>query len=73
MANLTKDDLQRIHDTHDAVIAIKQILGDGHEGLCHDVRCHQKRISHIEIAFAFLVGTGFLTGGTIGLVKLIGG
>ncbi len=73
MVEFTKRELDAIHATHDMVIRIDTILGNGDKGLCHDVRCHNKRINRIELFLAFLIGCGMLGGGTVGLLKFLGG
>lgn len=72
MVEFTERDLDAIHDTHDKVIRMDAILGNGDSGLCRDVREHQKRISRIELVIVGVVSTGGLTGGIIGLVKWLG-
>ncbi len=73
MTELTDNDLKIIHDTHDAVIKITTVLGDGDEGLCGDVKSHSQRLNRIEIVIAGLIGSGVLGGGAIGILKLLGG
>ena len=50
---------------------------NGYEGdipeIKKDLKSHQKRIARIELIITGLLGTGLLTGGTVGLAKLIGG
>lgn len=73
MAELTERDLVNISETHDAVIKLVTIIGDGDEGLCGEVRNHSKRLSRIEMVIAGIIGSGVLGGGAIGIVKLLGG
>jgi len=69
MAEITEREIEAIHDTHDKIIRIETILGDGDEGLCHEVNEHQKRIHRIEIVIASLVGSGILGTGIWGLLR----
>mgnify|MGYP001613862941 CR=1 FL=1 len=73
MVEITEKDLDAIHDSHDKIIRIDTLLGNGEKGLCYDVRCHQHRITRLELGIAFLVGTGTIGGGIYGLIKLLGG
>jgi len=61
---LTEQDLEMIRETHDKVIRIDTLLGNGEKGLCYDVRRHQKAISQLTIQFwllvGLLIGTGIL-------------
>lgn len=73
MAEITEREITAIHDTHDKVIKIETILGNGDKGLSHEVREHAKKIRIIEITLASLFGSGILGGGIFGVVKLLTG
>lgn len=72
---LTKDEHQKLDETHDTVIELRTVLlgADGNEGLCAKVekvaKSHYKLKSYFWILVAFLVGTGIITGGIIGLLR----
>ena len=70
---LSQKDIDALWETHDEVIAIKNTLGNGNRGLCHDVKENTRRISRIEILLAFAAGGGGITGGIIGIQRLLGG
>ena len=50
---------------------------NGHEGDVPEIKnvlkCHQKRITRIELIIAGLAGSGVLGGGIVGIIKLLGG
>ncbi len=73
MVELNQNDIDAIHATHDKVIRIDTIIGNGDKGLCYDVRCQQKRINRIELFLVFLIGSGMIGGGVISLLGLIKG
>ncbi len=73
MIELTEKELDAIHDTHDKVIKIDTLLGNGEKGLCYEVRCHNKRIGRIEIVIGGLIASGVITGGGVAIAKLLGG
>jgi len=72
MVELTEKELQAIHETHDAVIRLETIIGNGEQGLYVEVRNHGKRITRIEIILAALVGSGVLGTASFQIVKLLG-
>ncbi len=72
MAELTEKDLEAIHDTHDKVIKIDTILGNGGKGLCYEVQEHGKRINRVELVIVSLCSSGVLGGGILGLIKWLG-
>ena len=65
---LSQKDIDALWETHDEVIAIKNTLGNGNKGLCHDVAQNTKRITRMEIFLALAAG-----GGGYGISKLLGG
>ncbi len=75
MAELTDDLIKKIEKTSADVADIKVALKgyDGQSGLIATVNETCKRLNRVEITVAAIVGTGILGGGTIGLIKLIGG
>ena len=73
MADITEREIEAIHDTHDKVIRIETILGDGDAGLLHEVKDQGKKIRRVEIIIASLVGSGILGGGALGIMQLVSG
>ena len=73
MATLTVKDIEALWETHDKVIKIEAILGDGNTGLCQDVKSNTRRLNKLEITVAAIIGSGALGGGIWGVVHLIGG
>jgi len=73
MVEITEKEIEAIHSTHDKVIRMETMLGNGNAGLCHAVRDHQKRIRIIEITLAILLGGSGLVGSGFALAKLLGG
>jgi len=65
---LTKDEKQKLDNTHDAVIQIRTVLlganGDD-KGLCGEVKSlaisHYHLKKYFWILVAFLIGTGFIS------------
>ena len=70
---LTKDERQRLDDTHDIVIEIKTVLlgANGDCGLCGDVKqlssSHYRLRKYFWTLIGFLVGSGILAGGILSL------
>ena len=64
---------KKIEETHDVVIQLKTvILGiDGDPGLVGLVESNTRKINKITIILAGLIGTGLVTGGSIGISHLI--
>ena len=70
---------------HDMIIEMHAVLlGNGHKGLCQDFDDHREsdrqfredyyKFKRIAIGvFCFMAGAGVLTGGSIGLINLLGG
>ena len=73
MPALTKEDIATIHATHDEVIRIKTLLGNGDKGLCHDVQCTQKRVNRLELIVVGVFSSGALGGGVFGFIKWLNG
>jgi hypothetical protein len=72
---LTPELAKTITDTHDTIIELRTLLigKDGADGLCKQVEKHDGRIHRIELILAFVAGGGGLTGGIIGISRLLGG
>ena len=69
MPELSKEDIIALRETHDKVIKIETLLGNGNEGLCYDVKCTKQRVSRLELIIVGLISSGALGGGILGLVK----
>lgn len=73
MAELTKREIDAIHETHDKVIELVSIIGNGdNKGLCYETRSLRRRITRLEIVLAAIIGSGTLGGGIAFLTGLIG-
>ena len=64
---LTKDERQKLDETHDSIIRIEVLLGNGDKGLCEDVRrlanSHYRLKKNYWVLVSFLAGSGVLGGG----------
>ena len=64
MAELTTEDIKAIHETHDKVIVIETLLGNGIGGLLEDHKNLKKDYydfkRQVLTVFAFMVGSGIL-------------
>ena len=72
MAEITEREIEAIHDSHDRIIKVETLIGNGDKGLYHDVQVSKTRIWKIEIILALITGSGILGGGIVGLIKLAG-
>jgi len=70
---LTPADIDKIRETHDAVVRMEERLGENGTGLCGQVKENSGRIHKLELVLAFAAGGGGITGGIIGITKLLGG
>jgi len=68
---LTRDEREKLNNTHDAVIRIETVLGNGDKGICHDVSSLKKKVWRVEIIIALVIGSGILGGGAWGLRELL--
>jgi hypothetical protein len=72
---LTPEMAKKIDDTYVAVSEMHTVLlgakGNG-GGLCKQVEKHDARLHRLELICAFVAGGGGITGGIIGISKLIG-
>ena len=57
---------------HDTGVILER-LGENDTGLCGTVKANCSRIRKLEIIIAFAAGGGGITGGVIGISKLLGG
>ena len=73
MAELQERDIEAIHETHDKVIRIETLLGNGDEGLLHDVAENKKKINRVELVIVGLCSSGALGGGILGMIKWLSG
>ena len=64
---LDKEERRKLDETHDSIIRIETLLGNGDKGLCYDVRClsssHYRLKRNFWIFTSFLAGSGVLGGG----------
>lgn len=64
---LTKDERKKLDETHDSIIRIETVLGNGDDGLVGDVKriakSHYNLKRNFIILVSFLAGSGVLTGG----------
>lgn len=60
-----------IEETHDKVIKIETIIGNGTQGLFQQVRNNTKAITKIWLILAFIAGGGGLGLGIIELIKFM--
>ena len=78
MADKLDEILDEIKGANAHITQLKSWLygADGHEGDVPEIKKqmsnHGKRISRIELIIVGLVASGGLTGGIIGLIKLLG-
>ena len=70
---LTPTDIDKIRETHELVARMDERLGHNGVGLCGQVERNSGRIHKIEILLAFAAGGGGITGGILGVMKLLGG
>ena len=70
---LTKDERQKLDETHDTVITLKTVLlgADGNPGLIDQVHSNTKRSTRNTIIIAGIIGSGALGGGVYGLIQLL--
>lgn len=73
MAELQDRDIEAIHETHDKVIRIETLLGNGDKGLLHDVKESKRKINRIELVIVGLCSSGGLAGGILGMIKWLSG
>ena len=80
--DLTKEDITAMRETHDIVIRLGTLIGNGDSGMSSDIREHTKAITdlynrHNKLRGRFLLlvgvlgGSGILTGGTLALLEAI--
>ena len=80
MPELSDDDIRVIRATHDTVIRLESVIGNGDKGLCSDIRRHGLAIAglaekHSKLSksfwmlVAFLIGAGILGGSLIQALK----
>ena len=81
---LTKEERQKLDETHDSIIEIKTVLlgTDGYNGLVGDIKRNSQAILTINNKYnklnvhfwqlvGVLVGSGVIGGGTIGLINAL--
>ena len=73
MPELTQDDINKIRETHILVARMDERLGENGTGLCGQVAHNSGRLRKLELVIAFAAGGGGITGGIIGISKLLGG
>ncbi len=73
MTELTQEHLIMIQETHDKIIRIETLLGNGDAGLCRQVSTNTKRINSLCIILAFIGGGGGVALGVVELLKSLGG
>ena len=72
---LTKEERQKLDETHDTVIQLKTVLigVNGQEGLVRKVEANSKRSTRNSIIIAAILGSGVLGGGIMGVIQLVSG
>lgn len=75
MEMIPAEAVKKIDETHDAVIELRTLLKghNGTPGLCSVVEGNSKRLRQLELILAFAAGGGGITGGIIGISRLLGG
>lgn len=75
METMPQEALRDIRETRDAVNELKVLLKgtNGTPGLCGIVEANTKRLRQLELVLAFAAGGGGITGGILGISKLLGG
>ena len=72
---LTAEDIKKIRETHDAVIRIVTLLGNGNPGLIATVGQHTKSLNSLWQKFwllvGILVGSGVLAGSIVTALQLL--
>ena len=69
----TKEDKEKLNETHEAVIKLKTVLlgANGDKGIVGQVNENTKKVNRNTIILAALLGSGVLTGGGIGIAQLL--
>ncbi len=82
MPELSDEERKAILETHDAVIRLVTLIGDGDEGLCAEVKKqgealfalnekHEKLNGHFLLLVGLLGGSGVLGGSVAGIIQLL--
>ena len=70
---LTKDERQKLDETHDVVIELRTVLlgKNSDRGIVGQVVDNTRRINRNTIILAAILGSGVLGGGVVGVIKLL--